>query len=1164
MLKNEDYKEIIKNIPSDIKMRLEQIAMFLSQGKASVMIGAGFSKNAQQMGFMQMKGWGELTEIFFNQLFFGEERERNKGYLFEPLKLAQMYECCFGRNALDTLIQNSLHSESIVPGRLHEILMKQNWKDVFTTNYDTLLENAALDSERGYQVVTNKDTLLYAKSPRIIKLHGSFPDIRPYIITEEDFRTYPQKYPEFVNTVRQSLMESLFCLIGFSGNDPNFLQWIGWLRDVMGQQVSPIYLITCENNMHKAQVDLFKARGIEIINLASLRDGISYSDSLEFVLMYLNENKAEKWNPDLRIPRIKSVDDVIKATTKMRQIRENYPQYLYLPRDLHIHFDEIHPFRNGIDELILSDLTLKQRIHFIYEIVWRYEVSLSPILIGWLFKEMEGLAFMQEVCDQEDLDCLIEIQLALLTVFRVHGEDYRFDGLVKKLDKSTLSSAQTHKFYYEQCLQNLSLLDYEKVHDILLKWEVNANEIRSALWKSLVYSEIGQYNEAINLLSQTNQRFRQSLLTQGIHQQIAITYSNAIEESLSILEKQKTVDTSLVTLKEYLIAKVLEAEKKPSKFYEDTHKYGINRVQMTWHSNTNLPSRIMYSYKYVRLVEFAGYPFGHTKFTINERWLETATSAMFEVLPIYAFRLLVRSRSRKATLVCFNRKNILSLPVDWADKQYEIYQSKIDDYINDSTKSSYTIKIEDVLLPAFAHLAPRLDITQIQDLREQYIKCFNQNKRGYDQNLYDIIQNCLFAQGAARSNFDMFLAGPETEIHCLPWSNKWMMITEIHNDVVQTMEADLVKYNYEDKDVGLIRLWYLLSADLKSEQRARLENSVRVWRNKQKSNKMLNEILATFQMVGYNSKKDTVPIDFYLHKVVKDISELKVDSISTSTVLYNFRDDCAKIAFFANKLTDEQIENIILQFCHLLVNNEKLLSKDDSNSLMGGFRGELHRLIVQFTKFIANADLANVDGKVLEQLQGICVQYLEYHVATICIIAKTNYYTKLLNQDTLYNYVESMLIHGSFYERIEGLQAIKLVNGVLRNKLMAVIIDYVRYVQTKRTSDFIDTMSDLIIAGKISKTVWKKRIDDTLQSIANTIFDFVGEEELRMDVMYATNMLAGVVYAKWGETDGTNQWRLISEDRSQFNDVRIAFDIGQSRVIKDKDKLFEKLILKEG
>lgn len=75
-MQENEYHEIAKSLPSNFKMRLEQISMFLSQGKASLMVGAGFSKNAQQMEFAQMKDWGELTRIFYEQLFFGADRKK--------------------------------------------------------------------------------------------------------------------------------------------------------------------------------------------------------------------------------------------------------------------------------------------------------------------------------------------------------------------------------------------------------------------------------------------------------------------------------------------------------------------------------------------------------------------------------------------------------------------------------------------------------------------------------------------------------------------------------------------------------------------------------------------------------------------------------------------------------------------------------------------------------------------------------------------------------------------------------------------------------------------------------------------------------------------------------------------------------------------------------
>jgi hypothetical protein len=67
-----------------------------------------------------------------------------------------------------------------------------------------------------------------------VKLHGTIGDAGPLIFAEEDYRTYPAKYAAFVNFARQVFIENELCLVGFSGDDPNFLQWAGWVRDHLG------------------------------------------------------------------------------------------------------------------------------------------------------------------------------------------------------------------------------------------------------------------------------------------------------------------------------------------------------------------------------------------------------------------------------------------------------------------------------------------------------------------------------------------------------------------------------------------------------------------------------------------------------------------------------------------------------------------------------------------------------------------------------------------------------------------------------------------------------------------------------------------------------------------------------------------------------------------
>ncbi|ELY4757268.1 SIR2 family protein, partial [Cronobacter sakazakii] len=185
--------------------------------------------------------WNDLGDIFYESVYC----KKNDNRYSNVLKLGDEVQAAFGRATLDKLIMDHVPDKEYEPSKLHVSLLSLPWIDVFTTNYDTLLERASVNVDsRKYDIVLNKNDLMNAERPRIIKLHGSFPSERPFIVTEEDYRKYPLENSPFVNTVQQSLIENTLCLIGFSGDDPNFLNWIGWIRDNLGTENSPkIYLI---------------------------------------------------------------------------------------------------------------------------------------------------------------------------------------------------------------------------------------------------------------------------------------------------------------------------------------------------------------------------------------------------------------------------------------------------------------------------------------------------------------------------------------------------------------------------------------------------------------------------------------------------------------------------------------------------------------------------------------------------------------------------------------------------------------------------------------------------------------------------------------------------------------------------------------------------------
>ena len=174
--------------------------------RASVMVGAGFSQNATKarLNASNLPTWREITQQICRRLYLSQDGARQRDALEEAsatsgfLRLAQEYQAVFGRSALNDLIKNLVRDSDFRPGDMHRRLLSLPWCDVFSTNWDTLLESARISvTNRPYSVVRTTADLASSGPPRIIKLHGSFPSHYPFIVTEEDYRTYPREVCSF-------------------------------------------------------------------------------------------------------------------------------------------------------------------------------------------------------------------------------------------------------------------------------------------------------------------------------------------------------------------------------------------------------------------------------------------------------------------------------------------------------------------------------------------------------------------------------------------------------------------------------------------------------------------------------------------------------------------------------------------------------------------------------------------------------------------------------------------------------------------------------------------------------------------------------------------------------------------------------------------------------
>ena len=476
------------------------------------------------------------------------------------LSLAQEYKTAFGRTDLHRFLQQQIRDGDFTPGGVHEQLMRLPWRDVFTTNWDTLLERTGPQVvERGYNTVVDKDQIPLANRPRIVKLHGSLPAQFPLIFTEEDYRTYPTEFAPFVNTVQQAMMETMFCLIGFSGNDPNFLHWSGWVRDNLGASAPKIYLAGwLDLSPHRRR--MLEDRGVVPIDLAHHPEAHAWPEHLrhryatEWVLHTLERGRpydvtnwpapGTEWNstiPDYLQPVVEvisgqpraesdreTLDDLADLQERVRETleiwkhnRRMYPGWLVLPsgedrESLIWRTDEWE--RHILSSL--SDFGPVERLNAIRELVWRREILLQPIS-----SEVESAAeaaLLSIDCHHRTVDeagdtkidwgelreVWRSVALALVTAARFRFDRDLFDQRIESLEPFADDHPDVgHRIQHERCLWAVYSMDFEMLQALLQEWPVEDCDpiwmIRKAamLWESYRNDEAAELvKKALNTI----------------------------------------------------------------------------------------------------------------------------------------------------------------------------------------------------------------------------------------------------------------------------------------------------------------------------------------------------------------------------------------------------------------------------------------------------------------------------------------------------------------------------------------------------------------------------------------------------------------------------------------------------------------------------------------
>ncbi len=266
---NQQYKEFIRTSIDDIRKAH-------NENYLSIFAGARISTNSG------LPEWGDLIKEFQKRLY-GDTKE-NENYLVLAEKFYNQFGESFYYQTLKSLIPDNAKKND-----LHLEMVKLNIKNLITTNWDNLFEQAINEEGRFFNIIkSDKDIGSSTGFAKFIKMHGSL-DENNIVFKEQDYLEYSKHFPLIENYIKGVFSTDTVILLGYSLSDQNVKQIISWVNS-HSKSVKPIYFIKTAKEFDMIEFEFYKKKNIHILYTQELFGKKGHSEELR---SFIKEIKAK-------------------------------------------------------------------------------------------------------------------------------------------------------------------------------------------------------------------------------------------------------------------------------------------------------------------------------------------------------------------------------------------------------------------------------------------------------------------------------------------------------------------------------------------------------------------------------------------------------------------------------------------------------------------------------------------------------------------------------------------------------------------------------------------------------------------------------------------------------------------------------------------------------
>ncbi|PDX43587.1 SIR2 family protein [Helicobacter pylori] len=293
-MNSQQYKEFIET-------SIDNIRKAHNENYLSIFAGAGISAESK------LPKWGDLINEL-QKCLYGDTK-KNEDYLVLAEKFYNQFGESFYYQTLKSLIPNSAKKND-----LHLEIVKLNIKNLITTNWDNLFEQAINEEGRFFNIIkSDKDIGSSTGFAKFIKMHGSL-DENNIVFKEQDYLGYSKYFPLIENYIKGVFSTDTVILLGYSLSDQNVKQIISWVNS-HSKSVKPIYFIKTAKEFDRIEFEFYKNKNIHILYTQEYFEKQGHYEEL---IKFLKEIKAK--STDIS----KSYSGIVSSTKQLRKMIFNF------------------------------------------------------------------------------------------------------------------------------------------------------------------------------------------------------------------------------------------------------------------------------------------------------------------------------------------------------------------------------------------------------------------------------------------------------------------------------------------------------------------------------------------------------------------------------------------------------------------------------------------------------------------------------------------------------------------------------------------------------------------------------------------------------------------------------------------------------------------------